>query len=124
MTFAHPGARVLTAGSEPALAVRVIPDLLDIPLVALEPELNHDIDEQIEQRLDVGARQFAARGTLLHQKHQLLKRGLAARSMHAGDRARVAGIDVAKVIKRLLGPKLRQEYPVGLHAKARLQKLL
>ena len=39
-----------------ALALRLIPDLLDEALVALDAELNDDIDQQIEQALDVAAR--------------------------------------------------------------------
>jgi hypothetical protein len=43
-----------------ALAARIKPDLLDEAPVALDTELDHDIHQQIEQLLDVGARQLLA----------------------------------------------------------------
>ena len=50
-------ARPASAGGRQAaaLALGVIPDLFDEALVALDAELDHDIDQQIEQVLDVRA---------------------------------------------------------------------
>ena len=70
------------------------------------------------------ARQFPAARVLLHQQHQLLEGQFGAGGMNAGDRAGVAGIDVAQVVERLLGAQLREQDPVRLHAQAGLQQLL
>src|ERR1700744_3118212 len=77
-----------------AFAVRLIPDLFDESLMALDAELNDDVDQEIQQLLDIGARQFLTGTTLLYQKHQLLEGEFRARRMHAGDRARVAAVDI------------------------------
>ena len=62
--------------------------------------------------------------TLLDQQHQLLEGELGARRVHARDRARVTGVDVAQVVEGFLRPQLREQNPVRLHAQARFQQLL
>jgi hypothetical protein len=37
------------------LAERVEPDLLDEPLMILDAELDHDVDDQVQQAPDVGS---------------------------------------------------------------------
>ena len=66
----------------------------------------------------------APAAALLDEEHQLLEGELAAAGMHAGDRARVPGVDVAQVIERLLGAQLGEQDPIRLHAQTRLQQLL
>jgi len=52
----------------------------------------------VEEREDVGAGEVLAALTLLDQEHELFESELAACGVDAGDRAWVAGIDVAEVI--------------------------
>src|SRR5487761_255107 len=86
---------VLTGGCQAAVfALGLIPDLTNEALVALDPELDDDIDEKMEEIFDVGARELAPRGTLLDEEHQLLEGELGARRMDARDRARVPGVHV------------------------------
>ena len=47
--------------------------------MALDPELDHDIHQQIEELLDVSARQLLAATALLDQQHQLLEGQFGAR---------------------------------------------
>ena len=44
-----------------ALAFGVVPDLFDESLVGLDPELDHDVDQQIQQTLDLAPRQVRSR---------------------------------------------------------------
>src|ERR1700730_293989 len=127
----HPGAargrravRSSGGGEAATFASRVVPDLPDEALMALDAELDHDIDEEVEQLLDVRARQLLPAAALLDQQHELLEGELRARRMHARDRARVPGVHVPEVIERLLRPQLRQQDPVGSHAQARLEQML
>src|ERR1700727_714154 len=83
-------ARLDAGGETATLALGVIPDLLHKALVALEPKLNDDINQEVEELLDIGPRQLPTRRTLLDQEHQLLKREFRARRVHARDGARVA----------------------------------
>src|ERR1700730_1196325 len=76
-------------------AVRLIPDLFDKSLMALDAELNDDIDQEVQEFLDIGARQFLPCATLFHEKHQLLEGECRARGMDAGDGARMAAVDVS-----------------------------
>src|SRR6185437_11835281 len=55
------------------LAARVKVDLFDESPMALDSELNHDIDEEVEECLDVGARELLPSPALLDEKHQLLE---------------------------------------------------
>ena len=89
------GQRGLTRGAQAtAFAVRVIPDLFDEALMALDAELNDDIDQEVEEFLDIGPRQFLARATLFDEEHQLLEGELRACGMDARDGAGMAAIDV------------------------------
>src|SRR5487761_1794164 len=116
---------VLTGGCQAAvLALGLIPDLTNEALVALDPELDDDIDQEIEEVLDVSPGALAPCGTLLDEEDQLLEGELGARRMDARDRARVPGVDVTQVIKRLLGAQFRKQNAIGAHAKARLEELL
>jgi hypothetical protein len=92
---AIPGHRGLTRGAQAtAFAVWVIPDLFDEALMALDTELNDDINQQVQELLDIGAREFLSRSTLFNEKHQLLEREFSARRVDARDGAWVAAIDV------------------------------
>src|ERR1700683_3336626 len=104
---AKPGQRGLTRGAQAtAFAVGVIPDLFDEALMALDTELSDDVDQQVQEFLDIGAREFLTRSTLFNEEHQLLEREFSARRMDARDGAWVAAIDVSQVIKCLLGAEL------------------
>src|SRR5271155_502301 len=98
-----------------APALGFIPDFLDEALVPLNAELDHHINEIGQQALDVAPGHFPPAGTLLHQQYQLLERELGARSVDTRDRAGVPRVDVPKIIKRLLRPKLGQKDPNRLH---------
>src|SRR5487761_694571 len=75
---------VLTGGCQAAVfALGLIPDLTNEALVALDPELDDDIDQEIEEILDVGSRDLPPRRTLLDQEDQLLEGELDARRMDA-----------------------------------------
>src|ERR1700720_1103539 len=83
-------------------ARRVIPDLSDTALSILDAELNDDIDQQIQEALDVGSREFLARAALFDEKDKLLDGQFGARGMDTGDRPGVSAIDVAQIVERLL----------------------
>src|SRR5271163_3099146 len=78
-----------------AFACGIKPDLLDVTLVPLDAELNDDIDQQIKKLFDIGSGELLAALGLFDQEHELLERQLRTRRVHAGDGARVAGVDVA-----------------------------
>src|ERR1700733_8538350 len=92
---AAPGQRLERGAQATAFAVRFIPNLFDKALMALDAELDDDIDKEVQQLLDIGARQFLPCATLLHEKHQLLEGEFCARGMDARDRARVTAVDVS-----------------------------
>src|ERR1700733_796726 len=70
-----------------ALALGLIPDFLNEALVALDAKLNHDVNQQIEQILDIGPSEALAAAALLHQQHQLLEGQFRTGRVHARDRA-------------------------------------
>src|SRR6266404_2705998 len=115
------GLRGLGQAATAPLGIKV--DLLDETLVPLHAELDHHVDQQIEQALDVRARERAAARALLDEQHELLEGELAASGVHAGDGSRVTRVHVPQVIEGLIRAKLREQNPVGLHAQARLQEL-
>src|SRR5277367_1777305 len=86
------GQRLERGAQATAFAVRLIPDLFDEALMALDAELNDDIDQEVQELLDVGARQFLPRATLFDEKHQLFKGQFRARGMDTCDGAGVAAI--------------------------------
>ena len=92
--------------------------------MALDAELDHHINQQVEELLDVRTRKLLPAAALLDQQHELLEGELRARRVHARDRARVPGVHVPEVIERLLRPQLGEQDPVGSHAQARLEQLL
>src|ERR1700676_2410002 len=92
---ASAGQRLERGAQATAFAVRLIPDLFDEALMALDAELNDDIDQEVQELLDVGARQFLARTALLHEKYQLLEGQFRARGMDTRDGTGVAAIDVS-----------------------------
>src|SRR5205823_14284274 len=67
------------AGEAATFASGVVPDLPDEALMALDAELDHHIDEQVEQLLDVRARERLPAAALLDQQHELLEGELRAR---------------------------------------------
>src|SRR5438132_1593384 len=91
-------------GEAAAFASGVVPDLPDEALMALDAELDHHINQQVEELLDVRARQLLPAAALLDEEHELLEGELRARRVHARDRARVPGVHVPVVIERLLRP--------------------
>src|SRR5215813_9424033 len=99
-------------GQTATAALGLIPDLLDEALVALDAELDDDVDEEVEKALDVRAGEFAPGGALLDEKHELLERELAAAGMHACDRAGVSGVDVAQIVEGFFRAQLREQDPV------------
>src|SRR6266403_1202631 len=107
-----------------AVAVGLKPGLFDVALVVLNAELDHDVHQEIQEALDVLAREFLAGTALLDQQYQLLKGQFRARGVHTGDRSGVPRVDVAQIVKRLLRPELREQNPVRLHTQARFQQLL
>src|SRR5580704_10274229 len=90
----------------------------------LDAELDYDVDEKVQKAFDVAARQLAAARILLDQEYELLKGEFGARGMNAGDGTWVPGIHIAQIVKRLLGPEFREQYPVRFHAQARFEQLL
>src|SRR5438094_8701203 len=60
------GARLRGLGQTATTALGIKVDLLDETLVPLHAELDHHIDQQIEQALDVRTRERAAARALLH----------------------------------------------------------
>ena len=59
---AAPIIRGSTGGRRDAtLALGVVPDLLDESLMRLDAELDHDVDEKVQEALDIVARQLPAR---------------------------------------------------------------
>ena len=63
--------------------------------MALDTELNDDINQEVEELFDVGARQFLAGSALFNKKHQLLEGEFRARGMDARDGAWVAAISLS-----------------------------
>src|SRR5580693_8290698 len=86
------GQRLERGAQATAFAVWLIPDLFDEALMALDAELNDDIDQEVQELLDVGARQFLPRSALFHEKHQLLKSQFGACGVNTRDGARVAAV--------------------------------
>src|ERR1700691_2352960 len=78
-------------GDNPALTFRFVPYLPDEPLVRFDPELDDNVDQQIEQALDVASSQISSAGVLLHEQHELLEGEISACRMNARDRSRMAG---------------------------------
>src|SRR6185437_11982235 len=111
----HPAAAQFAGGIEPYLTH-------DAPVV-LEAALNYDVDEQMQQAADITACEGAAARALLDQQHELLEGELGAGRMHAGDRARMPGVDVAQVVERLLGAQLCEQDAVRAHPQAALEQL-
>src|SRR5438477_622854 len=93
-------------GEAATFASGVVPDLPDKALMALDAELDHHINKQVEQLLDVRARQLLPAAALLDEEHELLEGELRARRVHARDRARVPGVHVPEVVERLLRAQL------------------
>src|ERR1019366_5207789 len=60
------------------LASGVVPDLFDESLVALDAELDDDVESQVQQILDVGPCEIPGAVVLLYQQHQLFERQLRA----------------------------------------------
>src|SRR5438309_1092221 len=92
-----------------APALWLIEDLPDEALLARHAELDHHIDQQIQQTLDIAAGELPPCGTLLDQEHQLLEGELAAAGVNARDRARVTRVDVAQVVEGLFRAHLREQ---------------
>src|SRR5258708_130916 len=111
-------------GQAATLALRFIPNLPNEALIALHPKLNHHIDEQIQQVLNVAAGQLRTAAALLDEKHQLFERELGARRVHTGDRTRVPRVHVTEVIEGFFSPELGEQNSVRLHAQATLEELL
>src|SRR5260221_219983 len=106
----------------PQATFRGVPDLADVTPVILDPALDHDIDQQVQQGPDVSARQSAPTVALLDQQHELLKSELRARSVHTRYRPGVTGVDVAQIVEGFCGAQFRQKDAIGAHAQARLQQ--
>src|SRR5215469_12173675 len=119
-------ARPASAGGRQAavLALGGIPNLFDVALVMIDAKLDHDVDKEVEQVLDVRPGELLTSGTLLDEENQLLEGELCACGMDARDRSRMAGVDVPKIVERLFGPQLREQNPVRSHAKTGLEELL
>src|SRR6185437_9244344 len=116
------GLAVLRQAAVPAFGF--IPHLANKPFMALDAELDHDVDKEIQQALDVRARELPPARALLDEEHQLLKGELAAAGVDTGNGARMAGVHITQIIERFLRPELRKQDPVGLHAQAGLEELL
>src|ERR1700686_3636290 len=80
-------------GEAATFASGVVPDLPDEALMALDAELDHDIDEEVEELLDVRARELLPAAALLDQQHELLEGELCARRVHARDGAGGPGVE-------------------------------
>jgi predicted DNA-binding transcriptional regulator AlpA len=57
--------------------------------MTLDPELDDDIDQEVQQALDIGAGELPAARALFHQEHQLLERKLTAAGVNACNLPRV-----------------------------------
>src|ERR1700722_3430432 len=75
-----------------ALALGIIVNLTDKALMALDTKLNHHIDKQIQQVLDIRSGQFLATATLFDQQNELFEGELRARRVHARNRSRMTRI--------------------------------
>ncbi len=69
---AAPPTRSLPAPGRPS-AARLMPDLGDAEAPVDLPHLHHHIDQDMQQRADVVARQVASRVRLAHQQGELLE---------------------------------------------------
>jgi len=79
-----------------------MPDLGHLKAPADLLHLHHHVDQEVEKGADVVARKVAPTLRLPDQKRQLLEGERRRVSMNGGDRAGVAGVDVAQVpLKRL-----------------------
>src|ERR1700731_4556208 len=65
-----------------ALALRVEPNFLDEAFMPLDTKLDHDVDQEVQQALDVAACQFAAARILLDQQYELLEGEFGAGCMN------------------------------------------
>src|ERR1700684_2689944 len=78
------------------LTCRLIPNFLDVTLVALDSELDHNVDKQVQETLYVLPSKLTTAGALLDEQNQLFEGEFRARGMHARNRARMSGIDVTQ----------------------------
>ena len=85
--------------------------------------LDHDVDQHREQPPDIVARQVLAALAFLHEQSQLLEGEARAVGMNGGDRAGVAGVDVADVVERGAVAQLLQQDAIGPHAQAGFEQL-
>src|SRR5213080_624152 len=92
--------------------------------MALEAALDDHVDEQVQEALDVAAREAPSAAALLDEQHQLLERQLGAGRVHAGDGSRMTRVDVTQVIERLLGAQLGEQDAIGPHPQAAFEQLL
>ena len=92
--------------------------------MVLNAELNHDVDQQIQEILDIAARELAAALVLLDEQYELLERQLGTRRVHARDRSRMPRIDVAQIIECLLGAQFGEQDAVAASFAGGLEQLL
>src|SRR5262249_2472266 len=106
-SFAHPIAMP---------PVRLVPDLPHEALVTLDATLDHNVHQEIQQALDIAARQLATSSALLDQQYQLFESQLGTRGMDAGNRTWMTRVHVAQIVERLFRSQFRQQDPVGFHS--------
>src|SRR3546814_4486782 len=84
----------------------------------------HDIDEHLEQRANIAARQIGTTFAFLHQQGQLLEREFGGIGMDGGDRAGMAGIDVAQIEKGRSIAQFLEQDAVRAHPERALEQML
>src|SRR3546814_9124042 len=77
--------------------------------------LDHDIDENLEQRAYVIARQVRAALAFLHEQSQLLERQLGRVRMYRRYRTGMTAVDVAQIEERRPVAQLLEQDAIGPH---------
>src|SRR3546814_5791383 len=85
--------------------------------------LDHDIDENLEQRAYVIARQVRAALAFLHEQSQLLERQLGRVRMYRRYRTGMTAVDVAQIEERRPVAQLLEQDAIGPHAQGAFQQL-
>src|SRR3546814_7950693 len=80
--------------------------------------LHHDIDQHLEQRANIAAGQIGTAFAFLHQERQLLERQFGGIGMDGGDRAGMAGIDVAQIEKGSPVAQFLEQDTIGSHPRS------
>src|SRR3546814_10525667 len=92
---------------------RIIVDLGHPDLAVDLFHLDHDIDENLEQRAYVIARQVRAALAFLHEQSQLLERQLGRVRMYRRYRTGMTAVDVAQIEERRPVAQLLEQDEIG-----------